>query len=209
VDEGWDVVGLRGTGSDTYGVTGIFVPREYAVRRDRDEERRCGGPLYRFTTSNAYACGFAGVSMGIARGLLDAFKDMATTKTPAFSTRLLRESEVIQSGVARAEATLRSARAFLLEVLEQGRETVERTGCLSTEDRIDIRLASTSAIHRAKEVAEWVYHEAGATAIFADQPFERRMRDIHASAQQVQGRSLHIEHCGQALLGLTPKGHFI
>jgi alkylation response protein AidB-like acyl-CoA dehydrogenase len=209
VETGWDVVGLRGTGSDTYAFRGLFVPREHAVRRDRDEERRIDAPLYRFTTGNAYACGFAGVSMGIARGLLDAFRTMATTKTPAFSTRLLRESEVIQAGVAAAEAKLRSARAFLLEVIAEAEDRISRQGGLAVEDRVDIRLASTSAIHRAKEVAEWVYHEAGATAIFADQPFERRMRDIHASAQQVQGRSLHIEHCGQFLLGMTPKGHFV
>lgn len=206
---GWNVVGLRGTGSDTYAVRELFVPREFAVRRDREEERRAGGPLYRFTTTNAYASAFAAVSMGLARGQLDAFKAMAMTKTPAATTRLLRESEVIQSGVAQAEAKLRSARAFLLEVLEESRERVERSGVLSPEDRVDIRLATTSAIHRAKEVAEWVYHEAGATAIFEDQPFERRMRDIHASAQQVQGRSQHLEHCGQHMLGLAPAARFL
>ena len=56
-----------------------------------------------------------------------------------------------------------------------------------------LRLASTTAIRRAKEVAEFAYHEAGATAIFTSNPFERKMRDIHASAQQVQGRPGHIE----------------
>ncbi len=209
IDTGWNVVGLRGTGSDTYGVTEVFVPEEYAVRRDRVETRRIAAPLYHFTTGNAYACGFAGVSMGLARGLLDAFKTMAMTKTPAFSTRLLRESEVIQAGTARAEVKLRSARAFLLEVIAEAEDRAERQGGLGVEDRVDLRLASTSAIHVAKEVAEWAYHEAGASAIFADQPFERRMRDIHASAQQVQGRSQHIEHCGQFILGMTPKGHFV
>src|SRR5471032_278533 len=34
----WDVVGLRGTGSDTYTVTDLFVPEAYTVRRDIDEE---------------------------------------------------------------------------------------------------------------------------------------------------------------------------
>lgn len=206
---GWDVVGLRGTGSYTYAFDGVFVPREFAVRRDVVTERRVDGTLYRFTSINAYATAFAGVSMGIARGMLDAFRTMAMTKTPAASTRLLRESEVIQNGVAQAEAKLRSARAFLIEVLEERWDKVERTGGLDMDDRVDIRLATTSAIHRAKEVSEWVYHEAGATAIFADQPFERPMRDIHASAQQVQGRTHFLEICGQHLLGLAPQGRLI
>ena len=206
----WDAVGLRGTGSDTYSVRDLFVPEAYSVRRDRDEERRippCS--LYLFTPTNAYATAFAGVSMGIARGLLDAFEAMARTKAPAASESVLRDSEVVQDGVARQEAKLRSARAFLLEVLEECRERVGRRGALATEDRVDIRLATTSAIHRAKEVAEWAYHEAGASAIFPAEPFERRMRDIHASAQQVQGRTAHLALCGQHFLGLTPEARFL
>jgi alkylation response protein AidB-like acyl-CoA dehydrogenase len=209
IEEDWKVVGLRGTASYTYGVEDVLVPREFALRRDRAEERRVEGTLYRFSSLIAYATGFAGVSLGVARGMLDAFKAMAMTKTPAATTALLAQSEVIQMGVAVAEAKLRSARAFLLEVLEESWDRVERTGVLGIPDRVDIRLATTSAIQRAKEVAEWVYHEAGATAIFEDQPFERPMRDIHASAQQVQGRTAHLEHCGAHLLGLAPAARFI
>jgi hypothetical protein len=57
-------------------------------------------------------------------------------------------------------------------------------------------------------VAEWAYHEAGASAIMVGGPFERRMRDIHASAQQVQGRTAHLEMCGQHFLGMNPAGRF-
>jgi alkylation response protein AidB-like acyl-CoA dehydrogenase len=42
----WDVVGLRGTGSDTYTVTDLFVPEAYSLRRDRDEERRIDDPFF-------------------------------------------------------------------------------------------------------------------------------------------------------------------
>ncbi|HYZ34780.1 MAG TPA: hypothetical protein VE684_21155, partial [Crenalkalicoccus sp.] len=88
-------------------------------------------------------------------------------------------------------------------------EAVAARGHMTVEEKVLIRLASTSAIHRAKDVAEWAYFEAGATAIFEDQPFERRMRDIHASAQQVQGRSAHLEICGQFFLGGEPAGRFL
>jgi len=147
--------------------------------------------------------------MGIARAMLEALKSMAMTKIPAATTRLMRDSEVIQSGVAQAEAKLRSARAFLLEVLEESWEAVSRRGHVTLDEKVLIRLASTSAIHRAKEVAEWAYHEAGATAIFESEPFERRMRDIHAAGQQVQGRSAHLEVCGQHFLGMTPHPRFL
>jgi len=204
----WRVVGLRGTGSDTYAVQGAFVPDARSVMRDTDAERHCTGPLYRFSTTHFYSTAFAGVSMGIARGMLEDFKALAAAKTPTATTRGVRDRETIQAGTAMAEAKLRSARAFLLEVLEAAWAVALR-GPLGMAEKVDIRLASTSAIHRAKEVAEWAYFEAGATAIFEDRPFERRMRDIHASGQQVQGRSEHLESCGRFFLGLEPGRRFL
>jgi len=205
----WDVVGLRGTGSDTYTLTDVFVPEAYTVRRDVDTERRIDDPFFRFTTTNAYACGFAGVSMGIARGMLDELKALAQTKKPSHTARTLRDSPVMHHLIAENEAKLRAARAFVLESIRDGRDCIQRTGSLGTENRVLMRLASMTAIQRAKEVAEFAYHEAGATAIFGSNMFERKMRDIHASAQQVQGRTGHIEVCGQYFLGLNPTARHI
>jgi alkylation response protein AidB-like acyl-CoA dehydrogenase len=205
----WDVVGLRGTGSDSYTLTDVFVPEEYSVRRDVDEERRIDEPFYRFTTTSAYATGFAGVSIGIARGMLDALKDLAQTKKPSHTARTLVDSPVMHHLVAENEAKLRSARAFVLETIRDGEDCISRTGALDMENRVLMRLATTTAIRRAKEVAEFAYHEAGATAIFTSNPFEQKMRDIHASAQQVQARTGHIEICGQYLLGLTPSARHV
>ena len=205
----WDVVGLRGTGSDTYTVADRFVPEAYTVRRDIDSERRIDDPFYRFTTTSAYSTGFAGVSMGIARGMLDALKALAQTKKPSATTRTLRDSPVMHHLIAENEAKLRSARAFVLETIRDGEACIRRTGALDTDNRVLMRLSTTTAIRRAKEVAEFAYHEAGATAIFASNAFERKMRDIHASAQQVQGRTGHIEICGQHFLGLNPQARFI
>ncbi len=50
-----------------------------------------------------------------------------------------------------------------------------------------IRQAATYAIHQAKEVVDVAYHEAGTTAIFDANPFERRFRDVNTVTQQVQG----------------------
>ncbi|MSP03533.1 MAG: acyl-CoA dehydrogenase [Acetobacteraceae bacterium] len=205
----WDVVGLRGTGSDTYTVTDLFVPEAYTVRRDVGEERRIGDPFYQFTSTSAYSCGFAGVSMGIARGMLDALRDLAQDKKPSHTARTLRDSPVMHHLIAVNEAKLRSARAFVLETIREGEDNIRRTGVLSMDNKVLMRLATTTAIQGAKKVAEFAYQEAGATAIFASNAFERKMRDIHASAQQVQGRTGHIEICGQYFMGLHPTARFI
>ncbi len=49
--------------------------------RDQAIDRREQGPLYRFTSNQLYSSGFAGVGLGIARGLIDAFLDLPATKT--------------------------------------------------------------------------------------------------------------------------------
>ena len=75
---------------------------------------------------------------------------------------------------------------------------------MTLQERLDIRQASTFAIHQAREVVNAVWHEAGATAIFDTQPFERRFRDMNTVSQQVQGRHSHFETIGQHRLGMQP-----
>ncbi len=99
-----------------------------------------------------------------------------------------------------------AARAFLLESLEQIWRNVACAKRLTLDDNTTIRLASTWAIHQAREVVDTVYHAAGATAIFESNPFERRFRDVHTVIQQYQGRRAHFETVGQVLLGLQPEG---
>ncbi len=134
---------------------------------------------------------------------------LAMTKTPSHTGPALRDSPVMHHLNAENEAKLRSIRAFVLESIRDAEDCIRRTGTLDMESRVMMRLSTTTAIQQAKKVAEFAYHEAGATAIFASNAFERRMRDIHASAQQVQGRTGHIEICGQYFLGMNPTARFI
>jgi alkylation response protein AidB-like acyl-CoA dehydrogenase len=202
----WRVIGLRGTGSDSYTVTDLFVPEEYTVLRDAAAKPRQPGLLYAFSSSNIYASGFAGVALGIARSTLDAFVELARDKIPRGAKRTLRDNNVVQAQVSQSEARLRGARAFLLGSLDQIWRDIGGSRRLTADHNTTIRLASTWAIHQARDVVDTAYHAAGATAIFESNPFERRFRDIHTVIQQYQGRQAHFETVGQALLGLGPEG---
>lgn len=204
----WHVVGLRGTGSDEYVVDNLFVPQDHTMARDTAAERREDGLLYRFTSSQLYSCGFAGVAMGIARATISAFLDLPASKVSRGASKPLRENNVVQSQMAQCEAKLRSARAFLHTTWEAASRHVEETGAQTAEDRAMIRLASTWAIQSSRDVVSTLYHAAGSVAIFEDHPFERRLRDIHTVAQQSQGRQLHYETVGQILLGMEPENQF-
>jgi len=200
----WHVVGLRGTGSDRYSVTDLFIPERYTVLRDPQIAPRQPARLYCFSSSNMYAAGVAAVALGIARGMIADFTELATEKVPRGGRQRLCENQVIQSQLAQAEARLGSARAYLLDGLAEIWEAVGATGQLDLQQNAMIRLASTWAIHQAREVVNTLYHGAGATAIFDNRPFERRFRDMHTALQQAQGRQAHYETIGRVLFGLAP-----
>ena len=197
----WEVIGLRATGSDAYAVDDLHVGRQYALARDAPAERRVASPLYRYPAMSLFALGFSATALGIARAMLASLLQLAQEKTPRLARQVMKDDAVFQSEVGECEARLGAARAFLLQEAEAVWADVQATGELAVANRVRIRLAATYAIKQAKGVADLVYDAAGATAIFANAPFERRFRDIHTVAQQLQGRSSHFQTVGAYLLG--------
>ncbi len=200
----WHTIGLRGTGSDQYSVKDLFVPEDYSIDilSRRAGTSREAGLLYRFSSLSLYAAGFAGVALGIARATLNEFIVLARDKIPRGARKTMRDNNVTQSQVGRAEAKLASAYDWLIHSLETITAAVAERGHITLDERMTIRLASTYGIHTALETVDVLYQAAGATAIFNTNPFERRFRDIHSVAQQLQGRQQHFETVGQHLMGL-------
>jgi alkylation response protein AidB-like acyl-CoA dehydrogenase len=202
----WSVVGLRGTASDQFALTDHFVPASHSITRDvitRESEKECRepGPLYRMSAMTCYEVGFAGVALGIARAALDSFVDVAKNKIPRGKTSPLRDNSVVQTNLAQAEVGIRSARAFLLLSMADIWKQISAGDKLTVDHRITIRMASTNAIHKAREAVDFAYNAAGATAIFESHPLERRFRDIHTVTQQLQGRLSHFETVGAWMMG--------
>lgn len=206
----WRVLGLRGTGSDAYAVSDLFVPRRLGILRDDPAARRAPGLLYRFSCQQVFEIGFAGLGLGIARGALDAFVDLARSKTPRGFNRTARESPVVQAQVARAEGRLAAAEAYLLASVEgvwQGIEPSAET--LTMAQRMGLRLAASHALQEAREVVDVLFQASGSTEVFDTSPICRRFRDMHAVSQQLQARQDHFEKVGQFLLGLEPDTSFL
>jgi indole-3-acetate monooxygenase len=200
----WQSLGLRGTGSDSINLVDVFVPARFTSTREDPTLRREPGPLYAFTMQGLYAVGAAGVALGIARAMFAGFIGLACRKTPRGLGRLA-DNAVVQADVARAEAKLSAARAYLLETLDSIYARADAIAPIAITDRARVRLACTNAIHGAIEVADFAHKAAGMDAIFPGGSFERRFRDIHTLSQQIQARSAHFEAVGQVLLGMAPE----
>ncbi|MCX7362697.1 MAG: acyl-CoA dehydrogenase family protein [Alphaproteobacteria bacterium] len=204
----WHTLGMLGTASEGYSVTDLFVPEDFSGTREDPTLRRDRGPLYAFTMQSLYATGVAGVALGLARAMLDAFTLLAVEKASRYLGRLADRPEV-QADVARCEASLGAAGSWLVEILKQAWDVADDVEPLGARERARIRLACSHAIHAAVEVADYVYKAAGTSAIFVGSPFERRYRDIHTLSQQIQSRDAHFEAAGRVLLNGDPDGTFM
>jgi alkylation response protein AidB-like acyl-CoA dehydrogenase len=195
----WHVSGLGGTGSADFAVHERFVPDSHASGRlvDGTLDR----PLYRFPQFGLLGTSIAAVAMGIARAAIEEFVEVAVEKTPSGSRRPLAARSGSQAEVARAEATLRSARAFFFEAIDAAwREALE--GDVSLARRSDVRLATTHATHAAAEAVDRMYHGVGGTSVYRRSPLQRHFRDVHVATQHMMVGPATWELTGRVLLGL-------
>jgi alkylation response protein AidB-like acyl-CoA dehydrogenase len=199
----WRVIGLKGTGSDSYSVTDLFVPerRSLTAFGRNPAEKRERGPLYQFTTFQLHGASFAAIAIGIARACLDSFVELAKAKVPYGLKYVLRDNAVIQSQIGVAQSQLTAARVFLHHALDEMWRGAEARN-VTLDQRVQLRMASCNGSLVARQVVDTAYHAAGATAIFESNPFERRFRDVHTVSQQVQSHAAVFEAIGQYYLGL-------
>ncbi len=200
VTDDWDVLGLRGTGSDTYSVEDLFIPDEHAPCRDAMEERRETGPLYTIISNLLYATGFCGVAMGIGRRMLDTYAQLARGKQSRAAITSMANNHAVQKEIAQLEAKLSGARAFVHEAVTAAHAAAAE-GRLEVDLRMRLRLATTHAMQESADVAYACYRAAGTTAILASAPFERRFRDSMSVSQHLQGMNAHLEMVGRHIIG--------
>jgi len=204
IEDNWHVVGLRGTGSDSYSVEDLFVPEAHTINREDPVERRAQGQVFKLTTTQVFASAFAGVMLGIARGMLTDLTVLAMTKTQRGASSSLLDSQMFHAQLGDLEARFRATRAYLHTAQAEMWQDVLSGATLSMAMRANIRLATTHAINQGADVVAEAYRLAGQNAIFQGAPFERRLRDANAVSQQVQGRKTHYATVGRIFLGLEP-----
>jgi len=196
----WQVLGLRGTGSDTYTVTDLFVPDEHAPDREAPEERREQGPLYSFHSTPLYAIGFTGVTLGLARRMLESYVALARGRHSKASPTAMANNHAVQREIGLLEARLSAARAFLHEAINQAYDAAA-AGDLDVDRRMRLRLATTFGMNEATDVSIACYRGAGTAAIMDSAPFERRLRDAMSASQHMQAMLPLIEMVGRHIIG--------
>ncbi len=200
----WQVRGMRGTGTHHFSVNDVFVPAERGVRSALGTTGLVEkGPLYQIPPTLLFGAGDASVALGVARGALEIFSELAGTKSARAQKGVLREQVLVQADVGQAESQLRAGRALLTETVREVWNDVSARGTISPDQRVALRIAITHPIWLAAQVVDALYHAAGATAIYESHPLQRQFQDIHVITQHLQGRRAHYALIGRQRLGLT------
>jgi indole-3-acetate monooxygenase len=203
IHDTWHVSGLRGTGSHDFGVEDLFVP-EGLVQPLHLAAPAEPGALYTFGLIPSFAVVKTAVALGVARHAIEALKELAASKTAAGQTSLLRERPAIQTDVARAEACVRSARAFMNEVVGEVWESALGGKPPTTEQRAWLRLAATDGVQRAVEAVDLMFNAGAGTAIYESSPLERCFRDAHVIPAHIVVQPNVYEVAGRVFLNLAP-----
>jgi indole-3-acetate monooxygenase len=200
IHDTWYSSGLRGTGSNDFSVDGAVVPDQLAMPAAA-RRPQVDAALARFPNFTLLAAGVAAVSLGIGRHALDELEELAVTKSPQFSSRTLSQSGSVQATLAREEARLRSARAFLLDELAQAWETAVNGSRIDVAARARIRLAGANAAEAGAHAADTAFTLAGGTAVYDVSPLQRCLRDAHVATQHIMVSPRLYETLGKHLFG--------
>ncbi|MCE2500683.1 MAG: acyl-CoA dehydrogenase family protein [Dehalococcoidia bacterium] len=197
----WTTLGMRGTASNDCEFTDVFVPAHHSYMRGDPSHHP--GPLYNPAQTSILISWTlaAGNALGMARGAMNAFEELATGSGTTDSRMLLRDRTYVQIAYGECEATLDAARTHVLDAVGSMWDA-QVDGKPDLMDRaVRARLAITHAIRRSVEVVDQLFNVAGTNAIHRSVGLERFFRDLHVSGQHISGLPANYEYGGQVLMG--------
>ena len=109
---------------------------------------------------------------------------------------------MLQADLGRAEALVRSGRAFLYDTLGEAWNVASSGKALSVVQRAMLWLAATQATSAATQAVDLMFTAGGSSSVYAGVGLERCLRDIRTAAQHIVVVPSNYEMVGQALLGL-------
>jgi indole-3-acetate monooxygenase len=199
LDDKWDVLGLRATGSVDYTITDLFVPEEFSHPPGMLQPKR-GGNVYLIGLLGVAVIGHTGFALGVGRRALDEIAAFARTQSGP--TGRLRDSDSFREQYGAAEAQFRAARALVYETWADIETSIFRGEVMSTRQITLARLAMSHITATAADICNFAYRSGGGVAL-REGPIQRCFRDIFAGTQHLHAHPLILRECGRELAGLA------
>jgi indole-3-acetate monooxygenase len=205
--ENWEVLGLRGTGSHDLHVKDVFVSDEWTFVRGGvpsvDE------PIFQYPSIAYAAQVLAVVNLGIARAALNEISQMAGGRAGITGAPKMADRAYLRIAFSKAEASLRSARAFFYEATESAWESILRGDGVSAEQTSMLRLAAVQATREGASAVQTAFLLAGTAAIYDGHPLQQHLRDAMVVNQHAFLSEGMYDGAGSVFLGVPPMPGYI
>ena len=212
VEDSWNVVGLRGTGSKDIIVRDAFVPTYRTMDAmkvmDGTAQREAGmtETLYLMPWSTMFPLGISAATIGIAEGALAAHLDYQRERVNS-SGVAIKDDPYVMYAIGEAAADINAARQELLANADRIYDIVDAGREVSFADRAAGRRTQVRAVWRAVSAVDEIFARSGGNAARMDKPLQRYWRDVHvgqAHAIHVPGTVYHASALSS--LGVEPQG---
>jgi alkylation response protein AidB-like acyl-CoA dehydrogenase len=200
LDDSWDVVGLKGTGSKDIVVKDAFVP-DYRVIAYNDlvdgtAVRRAGltSPTYKVPFSGIFPLGITSAVIGIAEGALAHHLAYQKTRVQVTGTKIKDDPYVLYA-IGEASAEIHASRTVLLDTISRQYDGVAAGHEFTFAERAASRRSQVQAAWRVVRAVDEIVARSGGNGLRMDSPLQRFWRDAHmglAHAIHVPGSVFHV-----------------
>ncbi|CCF63193.1 acyl-CoA dehydrogenase family protein [Nocardia cyriacigeorgica] len=213
VEDSWNVVGLKGTGSKDIIVKDAFVPSYRVMNGDHvidgTAQKECGvtETLYKMPWSNMFPLGITSAVIGIAEGALAAHLDYQRDRVGAQGTAI-KDDPYVLFAISEAAADINAARQELLANVDKMWDLVDAGKEVSFADRAAGRRTQVRAAWRAVMAVDQIFARSGGNALRMDKPLQRYWRDAHAGLNHAIHVPSTVFHAAAlSSLGVEPPQH--
>jgi 3-hydroxy-9,10-secoandrosta-1,3,5(10)-triene-9,17-dione monooxygenase len=183
----WNVVGLRGTGSNDIVVEETFIPDAFTL--SMGDTGRCYGPGQEQNTSNLYKLPFHSVFtstittpiVGMAYGAYDEHVEMQRKRVrAAYIGEKASLDPFAAVRIARASSEIDAAWALLTNNIREEQALVEKGEKVPLSLRLKVRRDQVVGTERAIEAIDTLFEASGGRALSEGTYLQRAWRDAHA-----------------------------
>lgn len=210
VDDTWQVVGMRATGSNTWVADEVFVPEHRLIPMSGLGEHIYNSTLpglYRLPLMPVAMLGLMGPVLGLADAALSVVVGAASSKA-MHHTVFARQSDSVgvHLQVGEAALALRTARLHAYHITETLDRCALEAILPTYEQRAQMRAAFGYAAHQALNAINIAINIHGAAAFAETSPLQRYWRDANIAVRHA-GFNLAVgyEVLGKSLLGIEER----
>jgi 3-hydroxy-9,10-secoandrosta-1,3,5(10)-triene-9,17-dione monooxygenase len=186
IDDVWDTIGLRGTGSNDIMVEDAFVP-EYRTLSFMDTGRCVcpgqqvnSGPLYKLPFASVFSCSIAVPVVGMATGAYEAYVSWTRERVRASTGGKASDDSFNQLRIAEAASKIDTAVGAIERNITEELALAEAGEKIPVALRVRVRRDQVNATGAAIQAVDRLFESAGGRALKAGTPIQRFWRDAHA-----------------------------